>query len=207
MAKQISLFCVTLIALLFSAKAQTVDLSRLVDSYGTAVTRQVYDVARHVNLTTMQQVKLAEAFIKENGTFIDRLAQNEGFLSAAAEKEIARMHDKALARILDDEQLRQYYRGIFDKEAGAEASSIANKFRKEYGITDQNWKFIRIAFYKIGLESRVNNKLLPAGQARKANEKIHREMLQTIEDKGDIRINDDMTLTVLKPFDPNTLHK
>lgn len=204
--KRIALFCVTALTILFNTQAQTLNVNAL-DKYDAGIARQVFEIARYVHLDSLQQQKLGNALIKENEAFKDKITRDGGILSVTSEKELSRMHDKALSRILDDEQLRQYYRGVFDKEAGAEASAIANKFRKEYGITDQNWKFIRIAFYKIGLETRVNNKLLPAGQARKANEKIKKEMLRSIEEKGDIRVNDDMTLTVLKPFDPNTLHK
>ena len=45
-------------------------------------------------------------------------------------------------------------------------------------------------------------------KAKKKIEKLREEQLATIEAKGGIRVNPaGTTVTVIKPFDPNTLHK
>uniref|UniRef100_UPI00260C8CCA hypothetical protein n=1 Tax=uncultured Duncaniella sp. TaxID=2768039 RepID=UPI00260C8CCA len=74
----------------------------------------------------------------------------------------------------------------------------------------QNWKFIRVACYKIALDSRVIKKMM-ADQPKKAQKKIaelRKAQLKTIEEKGGISIDPDkMTLKVVRPFNPDTLHK
>ena len=45
-------------------------------------------------------------------------------------------------------------------------------------------------------------------KARKKIEALRNEMLASIEAKGGIRVNPEgTTVTVVKPFDPNALHK
>lgn len=190
-----------------SLNAQTLDTDAL-KNFPPSVAREVFEVARYVKLTGAEQAALAEAFVKEDEAFVAAVAADGGILSVKAQRKLENMRDKTLARVLDKEQLAQYYRGVFDAEALAEGNRVADKFRKEYNITDQNWKFIRIAYYKIGLESRVINKMEPnAAAAKKKIAELKKKELATIEAKGGIRINDDMTLTVVKPFDPNALHK
>ena len=134
---------------------------------------------------------------------------SEGIVSVKNQRKLQRLHDKNLAEILSAEQLESYYRGLFDKEADAEGTDIANTLQKKYSLTDQNWKFIRIAFYKIGLETRVINKLMASQptKAKKEIAKVREQYLRSIEEKGGIRVNPDMTVTTVRPFDPNTLNK
>lgn len=192
-----------------SLSAQTIDVDAL-GSFNPSIVREVFEVSRHVKLGTGQQQALARAFEHEDSAFVARIKADGGIISVKGSREFQKMHDRTIAKILDGEQLEQYYRGIFDKEADAEGNAVANRLQKKYGLTDQNWKFIRIAFYKIGLESRVINKLMadqPA-KARKKIEKLRSEMLATIEAKGGIRVNPEgTTVTVIRPFDPNALHK
>lgn len=195
-----------LLTLTATIQAQTLDTQALAKFAPTTV-REVYEVAKYVKLTAKQQKALAKAFDAEAKRMVEAIAANDGVLSVTDQRELARQRDKTLAKILDDEQLHQYWRGVYDKEAQAEANAVVDKLRRDYGITDQNAKFVRVAFYKIGLDSRVNDKLLPPAKARKANEQLRREQLKTIEEKGGIRVNDDLTMDVLVPFDPNSLHK
>lgn len=187
--------------------AQTLDVAAL-KSFPPSVAREVFEIARYVKLDGDTQIALAEAFENEDAAFVKAVEDDGGILSVKATRRLAKMRERALADILSDEQLQQYYRGIFDAEALAEGNAVADKLRKKYKLTDQNWKFIRIAFYKIGLESRVINKLAASpAEAKKKIAALRKEQLATIEEKGGIRVNDDMTVTVVRPFDPNTLHK
>lgn len=177
-------------------------------SFPPSVAREVFEIARYVKLDGDTQIALAEAFENEDAAFVKAVEADGGILSVKATRRLAKMRERALVDILSDEQLQQYYRGIFDAEALAEGNAVADKLRKKYKLTDQNWKFIRIAFYKIGLESRVINKLAASpAEAKKKIAALRKEQLATIEEKGGIRVNDDMTVTVIRPFDPNTLHK
>ncbi len=209
MAK-LKLFVATLFLLAgTSLSAQTLDVDAL-GAYHPSTVREVFAVSRYVKLDAAQQRALASAFEREDSVFVARVKADGGILSVKGNREVQKMHDRAIARVLDGEQLEQYYRGVFDKEADAEGIAVANRLQKKYGLTDQNWKFIRIAFYKIGLDSRVINKLMadqPA-KARKKIEALRSEMLASIEAKGGIRVNPEgTTVTVVKPFDPNSLHK
>lgn len=205
-AKVIIFLFAILAAYPLSVNAQTLDLETM-SAYSPSTARRVFEVAHNVHLDPAQQQALARAFQHEDSVWHQLMVKDGGLLTVGSERDLARLHEKAIASVLDDEQQRQYWRGVYDKESQAEANAIVDHFKKEYGITDQNAKFIRVAFYKYGLDSRVNNKMLPPKQAKQANEKLRRQQLKTIEKKGDIRVNDDMTLTVLKPFDPNSLHK
>lgn len=189
--------------------AQTLDVEALRGT-NPSNAREVFEVSKYVKLDGKQQQALAKAFADEDAAFIAMVAENEGVLTPKAAKAIQKMRETAIHKILTNEQLEQYYRGVFNAEADAEGNAVADRLQKKYNLTDQNWKFIRIAFYKIALDSRVINKMM-ADQPSKAKKKIEAlrtEMLQTIEDKGGIRVNPEgTTVTVVRPFDPNALHK
>jgi hypothetical protein len=192
-----------------SVSAQTVDTQAL-SEYSPAVVRQAFEVCRYVKLTPEQQVKLAKSIEKENAFFVKTVTENEGVMTVKGQNKLKKMRENTLKDLLDEEQLRQYWSGVYDAESLAEGASIANKLRKKYGLTDQNWKFINVAFYKIGLETRVINKLM-ADQPKKAARKIKaicEQYINSIEEKGGIRVNpDDMTVTIVREFDPNALRK
>lgn len=188
--------------------AQTLDTYALKD-FSPSTVRETFEVCRHTKLTPAQQISLAKAIEDENALFVKMVAGNNGVLAVKDRNRLNKMRDNTLRKLLDDETLLQYYRGVYDAEALAEGTGIANDLQKKYNLTDQNWKFIRIAFYKIGLDSRVLKKMMadnPA-KARKEIERIRREQLMTIEEKGGIRVNDDMTVDVIRPFDPVSLRK
>lgn len=202
---------ISTLIILFSAPvfAQTLDTKALA-KFSPSTQRDVFEVSGLVKLTPEQQVKLAKAIEKENAKFLNIVKDNEGILTVKGRNQLAKMRENTLSTLLSDDQLQQYYRGVFDKEADAEGNAIANGLQKKYNLTDQNWKFIRVACYKIALESRVIKKMM-ADQPKKAQKKIadlRAEWLKTIEEKGGIAINpDDMTLTYTREFNPNTLHK
>lgn len=202
---------ISTLIILFSAPVfgQTLDTEALA-KFSPSTQRDVFEVSGLVKLTPEQQVKLAKAIEKENAKFLNIVKDNEGILTVKGRNQLAKMRENTLSTLLSDDQLQQYYRGVFDKEADAEGNAIANGLQKKYNLTDQNWKFIRVACYKIALESRVIKKMM-ADQPKKAQKKIadlRAEWLKTIEEKGGIAINpDDMTLTYTREFNPNTLHK
>ena len=207
--KKLSIVFATLFfALCQQVAAQTLDTGAL-RGFSPSTVRETFEVCRYAKLTPDQQVSLARAIDDENALFVKMIAGNNGVLAVRDRNRLAKMRDNTLRRLLDDETLLQYYRGLYDAEAMAEGTGIANDLQKKYNLTDQNWKFIRIAFYKIALDSRVIRRMMadtPA-KARKEIERIRREQLKTIEEKGGIRVNDDMTVDVVRPFDPVALRK
>ena len=204
-------FYISTLVLLFSAPvwAQTLDTDALAQ-FPSSVQRDVFEVSSKVKLTGEQQVQLAKAIEKENDKMIESIKANEGVLTTKGRNQIAKQRDKALQTILSTDQLEQYYRGVYDAAADAEGNALANALQKKYNLTDQNWKFIRVAWYKYNLDSRVIRKMM-ADQPKKADKKIaemKQYWLNTIEEKGGIRVDPDaMTVEVTRPFDPNRLHK
>lgn len=202
---------ISTITLLISAPlfAQTLDTEALA-KFSPSTQRDVFEVSRFAKLTADQQVKLAKAIEKENKKFVETVTENEGVLTVKGRNQLNKMHENAIASILDTEQQEQYWRGVYDPQADAEGNAVANALQKKYDLTDQNWKFIRIAIYKIALDSRVIKKMM-ADQPKKAQKKIDeltKYYLNTIEEKGGIRVDPDkMTVEFIREFNPNTLHK
>ena len=115
MAKQ-KLFVATLFALVVgSMSAQTLDTEALA-SVHPSTAREVFGVSRYVKLDGAQQKALATAFEREDSIFVARIKADGGVLSVKGNREIQKMHDRAIASVLSDEQLEQYYRGVIDKE-------------------------------------------------------------------------------------------
>lgn len=209
MAK-LKLFFSTLFLLIASPLfAQTLDTEALA-KFSPSTQRDVFEVSSLCKLTADQQVALAKAIEKENKKFIEGIKANDGVLTVKTRNQINKMRDTTLASILSTDQLEQYYRGVYDAAADAEGNALANALQKKYDLTDQNWKFIRVAWYKYNLDSRVIKKMM-ADQPKKAQKKIdelRKYWLDTIEEKGGIRVNpDDMTVVYTREFNPNTLRK
>ena len=209
MKKLIYVAAFILISAFARVSAQTLDVAAL-EGFSPSTVVRVYDVSRYVKLDAGQQKALAAAIEKADAKEVAMIKAADGVLITADSRKVEKQRHKMLAGILSTEQMEQYYRGVFDSEADAEGIAVANRLQKKYNLTDQNWKFIRIAFYKIALDSRVINAMMadqPA-KAKKKIEKLREEQLATIEAKGGIRVNPaGTTVTVIKPFDPNTLHK
>ena len=209
MKKLIYVAAFILISAFARVSAQTLDIAAL-EGFSPSTVVRVYDVSRYVKLDAGQQKALAAAIEKADAKEVAMIKAADGVLTTADSRKVEKQRHKMLAGILSTEQMEQYYRGVFDSEADAEGIAVANRLQKKYNLTDQNWKFIRIAFYKIALDSRVINAMMadqPA-KAKKKIEKLREEQLATIEAKGGIRVNPaGTTVTVIKPFDPNTLHK
>ena len=209
MKKLIYVAAFILISAFARVSAQTLDVAAL-ESFSPSTVVRVYDVSRYVKLDAGQQKALAAAIEKADAKEVAMIKAADGVLTTADSRKVEKQRHKMLAGILSTEQMEQYYRGVFDSEADAEGIAVANRLQKKYNLTDQNWKFIRIAFYKIALDSRFINAMMadqPA-KAKKKIEKLREEQLATIEAKGGIRVNPaGTTVTVIKPFDPNTLHK
>ena len=137
---------ISTLIILFSAPvfAQTLDTEALA-KFSPSAQRDVFEVSGLVKLTPEQQVKLAKAIEKENAKFLNIVKDNEGILTVKGRNQLAKMRENTLSTLLSDDQLQQYYRGVFDKESDAEGNAIADGLQKKYNLTDQNWKFIRVA--------------------------------------------------------------
>lgn len=209
MTKFKSVISTILLMCAIPVSAQTIDTQALAE-FTPATVRQTFDVCRYVKLTPEQQVKLAKAIEKENAFFIKSINANEGVLTVKGSNQLGKMRENTLNSLLDNEQLQQYWRGVYNAEALAEGAAIANTLQKKYNLTDQNWKFINVAFYKIALDTRMLKKVM-ADQPKKAAKMIadlRAEQLKSIEEKGGIRVNPDkMTVKVVREFDPNGLIK
>ena len=194
---------------LVPASSQTIDVDAL-SKFSPAVMRQAFDVCRYVKLTPEQQVKLAGEIEKADDFFVQAAKKNDGVLPMAAQSRLVKMKEKMISSILDEEQQEQYWRGVYGAEAQAEGAAIANTLQKKYDLTDQNWKFINVSFYKIALEERVIKKMM-ADQPKKAAKKIEElrdYYIKSIEEKGGIRVDPKkMKVTVVREFDPNGLIK
>lgn len=205
------LITISTVAILLALPAfgQTLDTKAL-SGFSPSTQRETFEICKNVKLTAAQQVSLATAIDKENQAFLKYIEQNEGVLTPKGKNQLQKMREKTLNEFLDKEQLAQYYRGVYNAEADAEGNAIADKLQKKYNLTDQNWKFIRVAFYKIALESRVIKKMM-ADQPKQANKKIEelkKYYLNSIEEKGGLSVDPKtMTITWLRDFNPNTLHK
>lgn len=188
---------------------QTLDTEALA-KFNPSTVHRVWDVAKHVKLSAAQQKKLATAFETNDATWLETMKKAGGVEEQPAGRRYQKLNEKAIDKVLDKQQVAQYYRGVFDAEANAEGNAVANRLQKKYNLTDQNWKFIRIAFYKIALDSRVINKMMADNpkEAKKKIEALRKEQLASIEAKGGIRVDPEgQTVTVVRPFDPNALHK
>lgn len=209
MAKLKTIILTSIILAAGSLSAQTLDTDALA-KFPASTQRQTFEVARLAKLSAEQQVKMAKAIEKENEKFLQIVKDNEGVLTVKGKNQLNKMRENAIASILTKEQQEQYWRGVFDAEADAEGNALANALQKKYNLTDQNWKFIRVATYKTALDSRVIRKMM-ADQPRKAQKKIDElkaAQLRNIEEKGGIRVDPDkQTVEFIREFDPNTLHK
>ena len=191
-----------------TTSAQTIDMNAVAD-FSPSTQCRVFEICRHTNLQPSQQVQIAHMVESQDSIMAARLKADGGVLTVKSRNAVDRFRANQLKQLLSDDQLQQYYRGIYDAEASAEANAITNTLQKKYNLTDQNGKFIRVAFYKIGLESRVIKKLM-ADKPKAANAKIaklRQHYIQTIEDKGGIRVDPEaMTVEVIRPFRPNNLN-
>ena len=192
-----------------SVVAQTLDCEAL-KSFSPSIQRAAYDVCGRVCLDAGRQVEIARMEEKADAMFVKLIKADNGVLSSKSKNQLERFRTKELKRILSTDELMQYYRGVYDAEADAETSVIANKLQRKYGLTDQNWKFIRVALYKIALDSRMLKKVY-ADQPKVAASKIaelRSEQLRSIAEKGGIEVDpEEMTVTVVRPFEPNSLHR
>lgn len=195
-------------ATIFSASGQRVDVKALKD-FGPSTIKEVYEVCRYADLDAQQQKKLANQIEKLNTRYVKSLKAGEGYINVKAQRQLAKETDKMLASTLTPEQLADYYRGIYDAEAKAKANALTDRLQAKYSLTDENCKFVRVHHYKLFLESAALKRIY-ADQPKKANAEIARikkEQMRCIEEKGGFRVNPDETITFLRPFDPNALHK
>lgn len=172
-----------------SAAAQTVDTKAL-EGFSPSIIKETYEICVLAPVEPAKQVLIAQALEKEDAAAAAMLAENGGFLTAKNKTALTAMRDDALAEILSQEQLEQYYRGIFNAEAVADGVKMRDHVASNMQIGYQDGKFINFCFYKIGLEKRVLAKLMKGQpeKAKKAIDKMTAEQLATLEKKSGLRM-------------------
>lgn len=189
--------------------SQTLDTDALA-SFPASTQKEVYEICRYVKLPAETQIKLAKALEQENNKFLSLLKANGGALTVKGSNQLNKMRLKHLHEILSEDEESQYWHGVYDEESKAEGKALADKFQKKFNITDQNWKFINVTFYKIGLESRVLRSMMPDNpkEVNKRIAEMRADGIRVIEEKGGILIDPDkIRLKYTRPFRPNDLRK
>ncbi len=200
----ISLICAAIAGM---TQAQTIDCDALT-KFPPAAIRATYDICRYTHLEPEQQIAIAKFTEAENKRYAKMLVADGGLLTNQSKAKLSKFRSAQLAKIMNKEQLEQYYKGLYDEEAKQEAEQLVTILKKKYNLTDQNCKFIRVAMYEYGIKSRVTKTLMAdqPKQANKAIAKMRAHYLQTIEDKGGIRVDPDaLTVTEVRPFNPTAL--
>lgn len=187
------LLLLLLAPLTHSAAGQTID-DCIADGFAPSTVRETYEICRYTDLSPDQQVLVAQSIESENALFVELLRADGGVLSAKSRAKLAKVREKHLAKVMDRAQLEQYYRGIFDSEAEAEAQQVRTQVDKQLGLSYQEGKFVYAAFYRIGLGTRVAGQLMKdtPRKAAAAIEKIRTEELAKLESKSGIRIDNAM---------------
>lgn len=199
------LFLLLLAPLTHSATGQTMD-GCITDGFAPSTARETYEICRYTNLSPDQQIRVAQAIESENALFVELLRADGGVLSAKSKAKLAKVREKHLAKIMDRTQLEQYYRGVFDREAEAEAQQARTLIDKQLGLSYQEGKFVYAAFYRIGLRTRVAGQLMKETpqKAAAAVEKIRKDELAKLESKSGIRIDDAMQARRTVDYSPYT---
>lgn len=188
-------------------QAQTIDCEAL-SKFSPAVIRATYDICRYTHLDPQQQVAVARFTEAENKKYAKMLKADGGLLTNQSTAKLAKFRATQLAKIMDAEQLEQYYSSMYDEAAKTEADQLTNYLKEKYDLTDQNCKFIRVSMYEYGIKSRVTHTMMAdkPKQAKQEIAKMKAHYLQVIEDKGGIRIDpDERTVTVVRPFNATAL--
>lgn len=199
------LLLLLLAPLTHSATSQTMD-GCITDGFTPSTARETYGICRYTDLSPDQQVRMAQAIEFENALFVELLRADGGVLSAKSQAKLAKAREKHLAKVMDRAQLEQYYRGVFDREAEAEAQQARTLVDKQLGLSYQEGKFVYAAFYRIGLATRVAGQLMKETprKAAAAIEEIRRDELARLESKSGIRIHDAMQACRTVVFSPYT---
>jgi ribosomal protein L12E/L44/L45/RPP1/RPP2 len=133
--------------------AQTVS-GKIIDSFNPSTVRNVYEIIRHLPLDESKQLSLAKLIEEEDAFFVKKLKE-EVVISVPTAQVLKKLKDDNLKKVLNEQELDQYYRGISDAEAEAMAVEVREKTKAQLGTSYEEGKYIFASFYKIFLESKV----------------------------------------------------
>lgn len=184
--------------------AQSVSVS-VIDSFHPSTVRNVYEIIRHTPLSEKKQFEIARQ-IEHEDEYFAKMIKNELVLSNKSNNILQKMRKETLTKILSEEELDQYYRGISSSEAESQAAKVRDAMIIEMGAGYQEGKFIFASFYKIFLESMVAE-LKYADKPEKLKQvllKIKEDEMNILYEKCGIVIDDNFHGTRAWKFRPNT---
>lgn len=196
----------TLCCLSFAVKSNGQAASeKMVASFNPSTVRNVYEIIKHVPLDDEKQMALAR-IIEEEDIFFAKCLKEDKVISSRNKNALLSMRKENLLKVLTDEELEQYYRGISDTDAEAMAADLREKIKIQLGTSYQEGKFIYASFYKIFLESKVaelkysdNPKHLYS-----ALKKIKEDELKVLLEKSGLSVDDNFVARRVWTFKPNT---
>lgn len=204
MKRIIVILGITLSGITVSLNAQSVS-SRLTDSFHPSTVRNVYEIIRHVPLTEEKQFEIARLIEREDIYFADAL-KKELVLSNKSSNLILKMRRESICKVLNEEQLDQYYRGISNTQAETQAAKVRDAMIIEMNAGYQESKFIYASFYKIYLESMVAEQKI-SDKPEKLKQELKRikdDEMNVLYEKCGIVIDDNFHGTRNWKFRPNT---
>jgi len=177
----------------------------IVDSFNPSTVRNVYEIIKYVPIEEKKQLALAILIEKED-IFYAKCLKEDKVISNRNKNILLAMRKENLQKVLTDEELEQYYRGISDIEAEAMAVDVREKTKIQLGASYQEGKFIYASFYKIFLESKVAE-LKYADKPKQldsALKKIKEDELKVLLEKSGLSVDDNFIAKRVWTFKPNT---
>ncbi len=187
-----------------SLNAQTVSV-KIIDSFNPSTVRNVYGIIRYVPLEEGKQLRLAKLIEQEDSIFVKKL-KDEVIISVPTELFLKNLRVQNLKKVLSEDELDQYYKGISNDEAEAEATEVREKIKAQFGTNYEEGKYIFAAFYKIFLYSKVaeikysDKPKILAAQLKK----IREDELAILLEKCGISVDDNLIATRVWKFKQNT---
>jgi len=153
MKRQYLFLALLCVGIAYTSNAQTIS-RKIIDNFNPSTVRNVYEIIIHVPLEESKQIVLAKLIEEEDVFFVKKLKE-EVYISIPTGNELKKLHDQNLKKVLSEQELNFYYRGIYNKEAEAKAVEVREKTKAQLGTSYEEGKFIFASFYKIFLESKV----------------------------------------------------
>lgn len=186
------------------SRAQTIS-NKIIDLFNPSTVRNVYEIIIYVPLEEEKQIALAKLIEEEDKYFVKKLKE-EIFISIPTSNAIKKLHEENLRKVLSEQQLDQYYRGISNAQAEAMAVEIREKTKIQLGTSYEEGKFIFASFYKIFLESKVAE-IKYADKPKILESKlkqIKEDELKVLLEKCGISVDDNFTAKRVWKFKINT---
>ena len=188
-------------------KAQTVSV-KIIDSFNPSTVRNVYEIIRYIPLDESKQLAIAK-LIEEEDSFFVRKLKEEVVISVPTAQVLKKLRDENLKKVLTEQELDQYYRGISDNDAEAMAIDIREKTKAQLGTSYEEGKYIFASFYKIFLESKVAQ--IKYSDKPKVLENILKEIkeseLKVLLEKCGISVDENYVATRVWKFKQNTPYR